>query len=456
MKKRALLTVLVTLSFAKISYSNENSSITLGPEGYISGKNSLLKFIENPATEKYLKGQYGYVEVPLNYEVENQEKLSLFYSLPIGFDVSKPSVIYFYGGPGGSSLFTEIENGLSNYNIIYMDQRGTGFSKPDKHFQIQNPLNFSSEYIARDALAILNHLKIEKVTVYGVSYGTIPATIFSSFFPERTTSVVLEGVVFSGEETLWSAPHRIKILQKAFNKWPNELRQKIINMSKSGNVQDDWFGTYAQSYMYDRNFEKNLKSDLESLFSKNLESQILTIDNSIDKSILLNDSIYGAYMFHQIACQELSANSNRSGWGAVFNEENLEPSLRPITKACLSIPGMEDRLNRTYFSTNYPVLVPVVYVQGVLDGATTATQAIKHFKQTAKGKAQLILVKGGGHAPLYTCIVRSQPNFSSEECGEPDLFNGILDKIFQGKILSKEELETAIPNKNWVTTSKGN
>jgi proline iminopeptidase len=443
---------LLTLFSSLAAWSFPDHIIVTEP--YLSGPQQLEVFKKDFA-QFPLAGEGGFIDVPLRYDDPTSPTLKLYYRLPRPLDSKKPSILYFYGGPGGMSEFSKLEEGIANFNIIYMDQRGTGFSKPNELAQLQNPDYFSSEYIARDAALLVQKLGVGKVTPYGHSYGTIPATIFGSRYPQLTRAVVLEGVIFSGQKDLWSAPHRIKIVQKFFDQLPVELKQKILTMSDSQKVPAGWFAIFAQQAMYENFFQEAFRIELEALLAKPEADAVKEINQRSDRSSLATESLFFAsYQLHHISCQELSASEPGSSWSAKFVNGKLQPEATYFTPLCSTIPGMESHYGRTYMSVNYPLNVPVTYFQGTWDGATVAPQAIHHYKNVAKGFAQLILAKRSGHSPFFHCLKDQATHGPIKNCPTPEKLQVMMDKAFLGQPLTKEEVVSAEPSGNWVMTSK--
>lgn len=130
------------------------------------------------------------------------------------------------GGPGQASsdfyataapAFTRVHR---DRDIVLLDQRGTGESNPLKcdypdeeelaeldaaqiqHFtrrcldSIQgDPRYYTTSVAVRDLDAVRAALGYERVNLYGVSYGTRVAQHYLRRYPQRTRSVILDGVV---------------------------------------------------------------------------------------------------------------------------------------------------------------------------------------------------------------------------------------------------------------------
>lgn len=128
-------------------------------------------------------------------------------------------LIYLEGGPGGSavayydvwlaSAFRE------QRDIILLDQRGTGFSKPSLNcpeyddFAIENPIEacrdrlldagidlraYNSRENAADVADLIRALDLEQANLLGVSYGTRLALTVLRDHPQLVRSVILDAV----------------------------------------------------------------------------------------------------------------------------------------------------------------------------------------------------------------------------------------------------------------------
>lgn len=203
---------------------------------YVSGEDCYLNFNK----PEYLISGWQFLEVPLDYKDAAAGMTKISYRLSPEFSIDKKTVVYFNGGPGGTSYNTDF-NMLEDLNVIYFNQRGSAFSRPETKELFENQDYYSSENTARDALMIVKHIGLKQVTAYGMSYGTVPATIFGSLFPEFTRNIILEGVIFDGQSRLWYASHRIKMLQMYFEKLEPSLKASILKHSRHPEVFSGWF-----------------------------------------------------------------------------------------------------------------------------------------------------------------------------------------------------------------------
>ncbi|HTB17625.1 MAG TPA: prolyl aminopeptidase [Bryobacteraceae bacterium] len=106
-----------------------------------------------------------------------------------GNPAGKP-VIFLHGGPGGGSdpkqrRFFHPEK----YRIVNFDQRGCGKSTPYASLEA----NTTWDLVA-DIEKIRRHLAIDRLQVFGGSWGSTLALAYSQTHPERVTELVLRGI----------------------------------------------------------------------------------------------------------------------------------------------------------------------------------------------------------------------------------------------------------------------
>lgn len=354
-----------------------------------------------------------FVSVPVDYAKPALGTTDIYAYFSGGYNPKKETVIYFTGGPGQPAHWPLFSREMP-FNFLVMEQRGIGCSRPATLQQYLNPAFYSSENVARDAEQIRKHLKISRWSVYGISYGTVPATIYGSLFPTVTRAVVLEGVVFAGDLALWEGPHRRKILQKVIDSLPVFVVDRLEKISSEFGVSNLWFSVIARGQlMYYRGTEQlrdkflalsddtqyeNLVKELQALFAVTpSEGHPLFLPNEIP--------------YYMISCQEFNMTSDKLSMSDVLVNRKLVPSLDKNSPAiCRQLKAQS---TRSYFATNYPLQVPVTYFQGSTDSATPAPNAIAHFKEVAKKSAQLMILVEGGHNPNLQLLLEEEASQAS-------------------------------------------
>ena len=99
-------------------------------------------------------------------------------------------ILFLHGGPGAGSseIFRRYFN-PKKYKIIIFDQRGCGKSTPFGACD-----NNTSDKLVDDIKLILLHLNIEEVVIYGGSWGSTLALLFSEKYPQSVKALVLRGI----------------------------------------------------------------------------------------------------------------------------------------------------------------------------------------------------------------------------------------------------------------------
>ncbi len=126
----------------------------------------------------------------------------------------KPWMTYLQGGPGcpcGPPQSTPMTNAILDrgYQMLYLDQRGTGLSTPvsadtlalqgDPQKQVDYLKHFRADNIVRDCEAIRKTLtedyppELKKWSIFGQSFGGFCAFTYLSFFPEGLREVFTSG-----------------------------------------------------------------------------------------------------------------------------------------------------------------------------------------------------------------------------------------------------------------------
>lgn len=380
----------------------------LREENYIAGE----KLCAISSLE--VQEEHGFfVQVPIDYKEPLKGSTSLYVHTNKPFRPEQPSLIFFDGGPGLPSHMDFIQD-LPGWNIIRFDQRGVACSRPATYRQYRDVSFYSSENTAKDAELIRRAMKIKTWSVFAGSYGTVPATIYASWFPKATRSLTLEGVVFSGEEELWGGAHRRKLLQHLLNTSSLETRQELDAFTKDSQLPAYWFSAIANAQMLNnhglRDFRQKLVnfSSIRPQVTEQFKAAMASPADPVEREDIL--SIEDSMVFAAIACKELSMASPQT---AVFDDlldGKLVPSKHVQTAKTVCQPaGISHKPDTVFSALKYPVTVPVTYFQGAHDGATTSTYAIDHYKKVRRGKGQILILRHGGHTPNLEILAGDGP-----------------------------------------------
>jgi proline iminopeptidase len=127
--------------------------------------------------------QTGYLKVSPLHEI--------FYQTG-GNPKGKP-VMYLHGGPGGECSPNDFRffNPLK-FNVVLHDQRGSGKSKP--YGEIKEN---TTQYLVEDIEALRKHLQLDRVILFGGSWGTTLALAYAETYPQNVAGIVLRGVFLS-------------------------------------------------------------------------------------------------------------------------------------------------------------------------------------------------------------------------------------------------------------------
>lgn len=113
---------------------------------------------------------------------------SLYYE-----DVGNPDaqpILFLHGGPGmGCSEKDKLFFDLQIQRVIFLDQRGTGKSLPKGELRAN-----TTEDLVNDIKALLDHLEIDRVILFGGSWGSTLALLFTIAHPAYVECMILRGL----------------------------------------------------------------------------------------------------------------------------------------------------------------------------------------------------------------------------------------------------------------------
>jgi pimeloyl-ACP methyl ester carboxylesterase len=153
------------------------------------------------------------VDVPLDWNEPSGPRISVHAREVVAAehadDPKLPAIVWFQGGPGFEIAFPEHRGGwleqlLTRYRVVLLDQRGTGLSTPldagslpfaDPSAVADYLRNFRQDSIVRDADRLRATLYGEDATwyVFGQSFGGFCSLTYLSLLPEHLRGVIITG-----------------------------------------------------------------------------------------------------------------------------------------------------------------------------------------------------------------------------------------------------------------------
>lgn len=153
-------------------------------------------------------------------------------------------VLFIHGGPGGG--FSQEDKRFFNpkiFNIITFDQRGSGKSKPFASLK-----NNTTKFLVSDIKKLLSELKIQKTLIFGGSWGSTLALVYSIKYPETVTGLVLRGIFLgSKKENDYFTYNSYNTFPEAWEKLTSIIPESYIKKRK------------IEQYYYKKIKEKNQK-----------------------------------------------------------------------------------------------------------------------------------------------------------------------------------------------------
>ena len=107
---------------------------------------------------------------------------------------SKTWVTFIHGAGGSSSIwYKQVREFRNHFNVLLLDLRGHGDSKPNLKDAFNDQYTFDS--ITNDILEVIDAEKIEKSHFIGISLGTILIRNLAEKNPHRVESMIMGGAI---------------------------------------------------------------------------------------------------------------------------------------------------------------------------------------------------------------------------------------------------------------------
>ena len=107
-------------------------------------------------------------------------------------NAEKPPLLFINGGPGDDHQYLRsvATSYVDDFYCVLYDQRGCGKSKVSSY----NPTIINIEHFIADIDRIRRYLRVEKLALWGHSWGATLALCYGAFFPNNVQSMVLVGM----------------------------------------------------------------------------------------------------------------------------------------------------------------------------------------------------------------------------------------------------------------------
>jgi len=103
-------------------------------------------------------------------------------------------VTFVHGAGGSSSIwFKQVREFRKHFNVLLLDLRGHGDSKPTLKDAFNDQYTFDS--ITDDIVEVVDQLKIEKSHFIGISLGTILIRNIAERYPDMVESMIMGGAI---------------------------------------------------------------------------------------------------------------------------------------------------------------------------------------------------------------------------------------------------------------------
>lgn len=338
--------------------------------------------------------KHKYLDVPIDYKNIENGTFRFHYKLQNGFSENKKTIVLLHGGPGenmkcwdlcpGSYCLSELS---PNYNIVTIDERGAGCSLLPKD---ANQEFMTIKASAHDIEALRKHLvgDFGKISIMGLSFGTVLGIVYTSSYNQNVDKLILEGSVSSNEYMINLA------FEKNFN---TMLSQKpdlqktyktLIQLIEKGELKitlNDLFDMRdLMGYSY-RGTWVIMPILIKQLAKKNYKLWDLIIKNIEDSSGHI--TLSPAYKY--IMCRELFDFS--------FPYFRIKPILENICKDFEEVNPLWPKYNALDFTAK--ITVPTLLIVGRWDGAAAPYNT--HILDQALGYSKSFVVPFAGHGVLF-------------------------------------------------------
>lgn len=159
------------------------------------------------------------------------------------WEEGRPTLVVIPGGPGFASVtpyaYYRPRISRAGFRVVMIEHRGVGLSRHDSEGKDLPVEAMWTEYAARDVLAVLNHLGIEKAWLHGTSYGGYLAQLIGVLAPERVAGMFLDTTMTSPDDEEAQREHNRGLFLRGELPETAKIARHVRGLLDSGKATDE-------------------------------------------------------------------------------------------------------------------------------------------------------------------------------------------------------------------------
>lgn len=331
----------------------------------------------------------------------NGRPFSYRYAYRPAEEANMPVVIHIPGGPGQGSIGKPLSLPYE-FGVVRTDPLGAGCNA-----NTSLPADeITSEDIAQAVLAVVKEIRPKRYILYGVSYGTIVATIAAAKASKAglppPAAVVLEGVIgraYTPEESLRGFLEGWERLKAEL---PAGALRALSTEQPLGFEPEIWGGWIQQLLLYGASANGGLDFAVDVLSKLDPSAPEAGREFIRHQLRLFSQPTEAARvaLYRAIACREID--------GATLGQQT-DTALRGGRLVPIEAGFCGDRtMSRPFDAANYQIKAPVFYFSGGWDPATPEFQTRYHYESQAASRKTWVRVPTGSHLSLTNNLMDCQ------------------------------------------------
>ena len=155
----------------------------------------------------------------------------------------EPTLVVIPGGPGFASVlpysYYRPRIARAGFRVVMAEHRGVGLSRRDADGEDLPVDSMRAEYAARDVVAVLDRLGVEKAWLHGTSYGGYLAQLVGVLVPERVAGMFLDTTMASSEDGEAQREHNRRLFLRGESPEAAGIARRVRGLLASGKATDE-------------------------------------------------------------------------------------------------------------------------------------------------------------------------------------------------------------------------